>query len=108
MRACQNIKLKRQRVDRLIDGFKCRTTDQKEMLIRYGKARYTVQVPDPGKPCVFPFSYNGIEYNSCTHDRFQYFWCGVQYNVTDHSGWGICSSPDSCPIRPPGLSSLYN
>ena len=53
-------------------------------------------VPDPNKPCVFPFEWNGYLYSSCTiEDLRSVLWCGTQNKVTDEVGWGLCSN--SCP-----------
>jgi hypothetical protein len=49
-----------------------------------------------GKPCVFPFVYQGIEYHSCTavdHDRP---WCATTEGFRANEGnWGNCEK-DTC------------
>ena len=56
---------------------------------------------DPGKPCVFPFHYNGTKYTKCTDvdsEKYgnSYFWCatGVTQgtNVLEINShyWGEC------------------
>ena len=53
-----------------------------------------VSIPDHGKPCVFPFMYEGKEFFKCTTYIYSAcsscIWCGTQFNVTDDSGWGMC------------------
>ena len=51
-----------------------------------------VSIPDQGKPCVFPFMYEGKEFFKCTTYSAcsSCIWCGTQLNVTDDSGWGMC------------------
>ena len=51
-----------------------------------------VSIPDQGKPCVFPFMYEGKEFFKCTTYSAcsSCIWCGTQFNVTDDSGWGMC------------------
>ena len=49
-------------------------------------------VPDQNKSCVFPFNYEGEDYNRCTnYDCPDCFWCGTEYNVTYETGWGLCA-----------------
>ena len=31
-----------------------------------------------GNPCVFPFKFNGVEYNACTYVKSEYLWCATQ------------------------------
>ena len=50
--------------------------------------------PEPNKPCIFPFKYNGKEYNECTTEDYgDSLWCGTTYSVTHDAGWGLCSDP---------------
>ena len=56
---------------------------------------------DPGKGCVFPFKYKGIEYTECTdvdsvNDGNRYFWCATKINedkeiAEDGRNWGECN-----------------
>ncbi|CAB4059020.1 MMP9 [Lepeophtheirus salmonis] len=49
------------------------------------------------RPCVFPFTYNGVEYSTCTTVDFgSTSWCAVAVSSSDVvTSYGICSS--SCP-----------
>merc|ERR1719264_318531 len=64
----------------------------------------------PGKPCVFPFKVNGIEFNECTSYQSPYGWprCAtkesqdldrprVGYSTNMVSSWGFCSQ--ECPVE---------
>ena len=72
--------------------------------------------PDAGKPCVFPFRYNGVLYNECTLEGNApgetVPWCSTMTDSNDnHVGgqgkWGFCSSncqtgpTASPPTQPP-------
>ena len=56
---------------------------------------------DPGKGCVFPFKYKGIEYTECTdvdslNDGNRYFWCATKINEDKEiaeggRNWGECN-----------------
>ena len=46
----------------------------------------TVSGPDPNKPCVFPFEYNGIIYHECTEVDHDQFWCHTDQD------WGNCGT----------------
>ena len=42
--------------------------------------------------CLFPFSYKGVEYNSCTMEDEEYLWCATE--LDENGGikqWGWCS-----------------
>ena len=45
---------------------------------------------DPGKPCVFPFTYKGKVYDSCDSLYFTLGWCGTK-DVVLTQDWGYCS-----------------
>ena len=58
--------------------------------------------PDPGANCVFPFTYNGVEYNGCTSvDSVNSVpWCSTSaiYNGQDgENGFGHCAT--SCRMH---------
>ena len=45
------------------------------------------------RPCVFPFKYNGKEYNQCTGIDHTMMWCSVKENgdyISDRESWGNC------------------
>ena len=71
----------------------CNTTNDTQTVTAGGG---NVSIPDQGKPCVFPFMYEGKEFSGCTtYSRCSSCsWCGTQFNVTDDSGWGMCG--ESC------------
>ena len=39
----------------------------------------TLAPPDTayGRPCVFPFKFDGVEYNACTYVNSEYLWCAT-------------------------------
>ena len=66
----------------------------------------------PGKPCVFPFQINGIEFNECTSYQSPFGWprCATKESQDldkdgSKSSWGFCSQ--ECPVETtdPNLSS---
>ena len=61
----------------------------------------------PNEPCIFPFNYDGVIYNSCIWEDAQYTdykpWCSTKvdkagHHVTRQSKWGNCGL--DCPISP--------
>ncbi len=53
------------------------------------------------KPCVFPFNYKGVRYNSCTtvHARYNRAWCATRVDPQGDvipGEWGDCH-PRDCP-----------
>ena len=51
--------------------------------------------PEPGRPCVFPFIYNGVTYKECTSVDWDQPWCSTE--VTDNQNhvegkWGNCKT----------------
>ena len=63
-------------------------------LLLVAECRTMATGPEPDKPCIFPFKYNGKEYFECTAEGYEdNFWCGTTYSVSDHAGWGYCSGP---------------
>jgi len=67
----------------------CRTTDDTTISID----EVTRTVPDQNQKCVFPFEYENKLYSKCTNHFAckNCYWCGTQFNVTAHSGWGMCN-----------------
>ena len=54
--------------------------------------------PDPGKACIFPFTYKGTEHNECAQlIRSPESWCATKLDVQDGtvSNWGLCD-PTVC------------
>merc|ERR1719312_175562 len=56
-----------------------------------------------GKPCVFPFNYEGKEYTACTLQDDESAWCGLMEEVTSDDGdweatlgvtWEYCDDPN--------------
>ena len=81
------------------DSIVCRTKNDQDPK--------TKKPPSPNQPCVFPFSWMGKQYNNCTKDDHNKFWCGTQSNVTTDKvsvltngvtqGWGNCIDSSVCP-----------
>ena len=44
-----------------------------------------------GGKCVFPFTYNNIQYNSCTTVDSKNAWCYTVANARPGSPWGTCT-----------------
>jgi len=69
---------------------------------------YTISGPQTGKPCVFPFKYNGITYTTCTKawtstKLWPTLWCSTSVTNGNYNGkWGNCqcggtpSTPTGC------------
>ena len=51
---------------------------------------------DPGKVCVFPFTYHGVTYSECTMDGMRgHFWCATELDAAGEvpdNKWGECGS----------------
>ena len=45
----------------------------------------TVGGPDPGSPCIFPFSFGGVAYRGCAQDE-DGFWCSTQVRSLIRAG----------------------
>ena len=66
----------------------CKTTNQSTT----SDTVFKYYVPNPNEKCVFPFTFDDIEYTKCTNYNCpECFWCGTQRMVKDNSGWGVCS-----------------
>ena len=54
---------------------------------------------EPGKQCIFPFSYKGITYTECTtYENNGIPWCSTEVDTTGNyidGKWGNCNS--RCP-----------
>ena len=78
--------------------------------------RLSKKPPSPNQPCIFPFTWMGIQYNKCTKDDHDQFWCGTQSNVTKDEisfldngvtqGWGNCIDLSVCPKE--GGKKIYS
>ena len=70
---------------------------------------YTVSGPGANKPCIFPFRYNGVSYNTCTLDSADEEnkpWCSTlvdenNNHVPGGGHYGDCGP--KCPL--PGRST---
>ena len=69
---------------------------------------YTVSGPGANKPCIFPFRYNGVSYNTCTLDAADENkpWCSTlvddnNNHVPGGGHYGDCGP--KCPL--PGKST---
>merc|ERR1711988_296818 len=65
-----------------------------------GRGNKPLPCADPttdGKCCVFPFVYNGKEYNRCINDNHNSFWCSTTKNYDNDKAWGDCA-PKKCPV----------
>ena len=85
-----------------------------------GNATYVKENVQKGVECIFPFTYGGITYNSCTYDYsrvFQYFpWCSTKVDTfgehlagkNSEGAWnvGICEDKDTCPLPNKRKSNL--
>ena len=49
--------------------------------------------------CVFPFKYNGVEYNSCTTEgNGDTLWCATSVTADGtYNGWGECDTTKCQP-----------
>ena len=78
--------------------------------------RLSKKPPSPNQPCIFPFTWMGTQYNKCTNDDHDQFWCGTQSNVTKDEisfldngvtqGWGNCIDLSVCPKE--GGKKIYS
>ena len=78
--------------------------------------RLSKKPPSPNQPCIFPFTWMGKQYNKCTKDDHDQFWCGTQSNVTKDEisfldngvtqGWGNCIDLSLCPKE--GGKKIYS
>ena len=53
----------------------------------------TTSGPQPGKPCHFPFVYNGNTYFECTESNHDQLWCSTEVDVNGSyfdKNWGNC------------------
>lgn len=71
----------------------------------------TVSGPNPGKPCIFPFIYDGKSYSGCPidPDDSSKRWCSTKVDnkgqhVAKQNEYGHCA--DNCPKSNPTISSV--
>jgi hypothetical protein len=60
--------------------------------------------------CVFPFTYSGVTYDSCTDAEFYTLWCATDVTTEDevtNGGWAICKNTN-CKSPTPLVSSAGN
>ena len=51
--------------------------------------------PEPGRPCIFPFIYNGVTYKECTSADWDQPWCSTEVNDNQNhvaGKWGNCKT----------------
>ena len=65
-------------------------TSSNSLFLAPTEACSTIRLPS-GKCCVFPFEYNGKQYNDCTVDGSTVRpWCATTSNYTQDRGWEYC------------------
>merc|ERR1712123_77581 len=58
-----------------------------------------VEGPGAGQPCVFPFSYLGKSYNSCTMGGLGKPWCATSVGIIGAmNSWAYCDT-QACPVN---------
>ncbi|XP_031550527.1 epididymal sperm-binding protein 1-like [Actinia tenebrosa] len=77
------------------DRFWCSTTtnydeDKKWGNIPFGKGERIITLTTTGEYCVFPFVYEGRQYNNCTSKNHHRPWCSVTANYDKEKEWGDC------------------
>ena len=64
---------------------------------------------DPGKPCVFPFTYKELTYTECTtFENNGTHWCSTEVDASGSyidGKWGNCN--ERCPTAKPGNYSSH-
>ncbi|XP_059081531.1 peroxidase-like [Tigriopus californicus] len=86
-------------------GFTNQNGRQSSNSVGGGRGRCsTVSGPNPGKPCIFPFTYQGVTYKGCPIDPEDSSkrWCSTRTDrsgnhVTGQGEYGHCDQ--SCPIH---------
>ena len=70
--------------DRCADGW-IETESEVAGMVPLPQCCSTVSAPDTagGRPCVFPFKYKGVEYNSCTYVESERLWCATEIDIKD-------------------------
>ena len=73
---------------------------------------YTVSGPGANKPCIFPFRFNGVSYNTCTLDSAEENkpWCSTlvdenNNHVPGGGHYGDCGP--KCPLPDIASKELY-
>ena len=64
------------------------------------------------KPCVFPFTYQGVEYNGCLNDEDRGFWCPfetpfVETESAKNWNYGLCDV-EGCPEHQDVVESEFS
>uniref|UniRef100_A0A8C6THY6 72 kDa type IV collagenase n=1 Tax=Neogobius melanostomus TaxID=47308 RepID=A0A8C6THY6_9GOBI len=75
------------------DGYRwCATTDDYDRDTSYGFCPETVGGNGEGAPCVFPFTFLGDTYDSCTSSGRSdgKMWCATTKSYDDDRKWGFC------------------
>ena len=68
-------------------------------------AVWTVRGNSDGAPCVFPFTYQGIDYNKCIDTNWDGTWCATTGSYDADNKWSVCTeskywvSSSSFPTR---------
>ncbi|XP_035262568.1 C-type mannose receptor 2-like isoform X2 [Anguilla anguilla] len=65
---------------------------------------YTIQGNSHGRPCNFPFLYDGQWFHSCTGIGREdgHLWCATTYDYTQDERWGFC------PIKSDGCETFWD
>ncbi|CAH1253806.1 ZAN [Branchiostoma lanceolatum] len=56
--------------------------------------------------CVFPWTYKGKSYVSCSHAGWSYAWCSKTSNYVSGSGWKKCDR-DELKLHSPGAKCIF-
>ena len=74
-----------------------------------GGLKLTQRVPNPcstldGTTCVFPFTYDGVEYYQCTYKNSPTPWCATKLDPNGTvivNNWGDCANTQTsaCPVE---------
>ena len=73
----------------------------------------TISGPNPGKPCIFPFKYNGTIFNGCErdHEDRTKTWCSTKVDskgnhIPNQNEYGHCGK--NCPKQTQNQQSSTN
>ena len=74
-----------------------------------GQLQVSQRVPNPcstleGTACVFPFTYDGVEYYQCTYKNSPTPWCATKLDPNGTvivNNWGDCANTQTsaCPVE---------
>jgi len=77
----------------------CSLTPDYDSDLEYGNCAPTLKTTNgnviPGTACVFPFTFNGIQYNKCITEYNTIPWCATTSNYDWDLQWGNCDCTDS-------------